>query len=90
MRYPELCADITYYDTEYRDFPLLRLVFGFQYMPQEGKVAGCRVCVVKDELLTPDTPTYHYPFPTSTVRTGRSAPGTTPCLPTQTRSGSTR
>ena len=62
MRYPELCADITYYDTEYRDFPLPRLVFGFQYMPQEGKVAGCRVCVVKDERLTPDTPTYRYPF----------------------------
>lgn len=62
IRYPELCADITYYDTEYRDFPLPRLVFGFQYMPQEGKVAGCRVCVVKDERLTPDTPTYCYPF----------------------------
>lgn len=62
IRYPELYADITYYDTEYRDFPLPRLVFGFQYMPREGKVAGCRVCVVKDERLTPDTLTYRYPF----------------------------
>lgn len=62
IRYPELYADITYYDTEYRDFPLPRLVFGFQYMPQEGKVARCRVCVVKDERLTSDTPTYRYPF----------------------------
>ena len=62
IRYPELCADITYYDTEYRDFPLPRLVFGFQYMPQEGKVAGCLVCVVKDGRLTPDTLTYRYPF----------------------------
>lgn len=62
IRYPELYANITYYNTEYRDFPLPRLVFGFQYMPKERKVAGCRVCVVKDERLTPDTPTYRYPF----------------------------
>ena len=62
IRYPELYADVTYYDTEYRDFPLPRLVFGFQYMPKERKVAGCRVCVVKDERLTLDTPTYRYPF----------------------------
>ncbi len=62
MRYPELYADVTYHNTEYRDFPLPQLVFGFQYMPKEGKVAGCRVCVVKDERLTPDTPTYRYPF----------------------------
>ena len=33
-----------------------------QVMPQEGKVARCRVCVVKDERLTSDTPTYRYPF----------------------------
>lgn len=25
-------------------------------------MAGCRVCVVKDERLTSDTPTYSYPF----------------------------
>ena len=62
MRYPELYADITYFGTEYQDFPIPRLVFGFKYMPQEGKVAGCRVCVVKDGKLTPDTPTYQYPF----------------------------
>ena len=62
IRYPELYADIRYYDTEYRDFPLPRLVFGFKYMPKEGKVAKCMLCVVKDERLTPDTPTYRYPF----------------------------
>lgn len=62
IRCPELYADISYYKTEYPHFPIPRLVFGFKYLPQEGKVAGCSVCVVKDEGLTPDTPTYYYPF----------------------------
>lgn len=62
IRYPELCADISYYGTEYLKFPIPRLVFGFKYLPKEGKVAGCRLCVVKDEKLIPDTPTYCYPF----------------------------
>ena len=51
----QLYADITYYDTEYRDFPLPRLVFGFQYMPQEGKVAGCRVCVASGTAFSPSS-----------------------------------
>lgn len=62
IRYPELYADISYYGTEYLHFPLPRLVFAFQHLAKTGKVAGCRVCVVKDERLTPDTPTYRYPF----------------------------
>lgn len=62
IRYPELYADISYYDTEYRNFPLPRLVFGFKYMPKEGKVAGCSLCVVRDGRLAPDTPTYYYPY----------------------------
>jgi len=62
IRYPELYADISYYGTQYLHFPIPRLVFGFKYLPREGKVAGCGVCVVKDERLTPDTPTYRYPF----------------------------
>lgn len=62
IRYPELYADISYYGTEYLHFPLPRLVFAFKHLSAEGKVAGCRVCVVKDERLTPDTPTYSYPF----------------------------
>lgn len=62
IRNPELYADISYYGTEYLKFPLPRLVFGFKYLPQGGKVAGCRLCVVEDERLTMDTPTYHYPF----------------------------
>lgn len=70
IRYPELYADISYYDSRYLRFPIPRLVFGFKYLPHEGKVAGCSVCVVKDERLTPDTPTYFYPF--SNVHDNRS------------------
>ena len=62
IRYPELYADFSYYETEYLRFPIPRLVFCFKYMPHERKVAEVRLCVVKDERLTPDTPTYRYPF----------------------------
>ena len=62
IRYPDLWADISYFGTEYPNFPIPRLVFCFKYMPQEKKVAGCYVCVTKDERLTADTPLYHYPF----------------------------
>ena len=62
IRYPELYADVSYYGTEYLQFPIPRLVFGFKYLPKEGKVAGCRLCVVKDERLTAETSVYRYPF----------------------------
>ena len=57
IRYPELYADFSYYETEYLRFPIPRLVFCFKYMPHERKVAEVRLCVVKDERLTQDTPT---------------------------------
>lgn len=62
IQYPELYADFRYQGTEYLHFPIPRLVFAFRYMPVEGKVAGCSLCVVKDERLTLETPTYWYPF----------------------------
>ena len=62
IRYPELYADISYFGTEYLRFPIPRLVFGFKYLPTAGKVTGCRLCVVKDERLTAQTPVYRYPF----------------------------
>lgn len=62
VRYPELYADFTYHETQYLRFPIPRLVFAFQYIPEAGKVGGCYVCVVKDEKLTLDTPTFRYPF----------------------------
>ena len=34
---PELRADVTYHDTEYRDFPLPRLVFGLRILGNGNK-----------------------------------------------------
>lgn len=62
LRYPELCADISYYGTEYPDFPLPRLVFRFKHSPESGKVISTGLAVVGDERLSPDMPTYVYPF----------------------------
>ena len=62
IRYPELYADVSYYGTLYERFPLPRLVFAFSYDTESGKVIGQKLCVVKDERLTPKTPTYIYPF----------------------------
>lgn len=58
---PELRADVTYQDTEYRDFPLPRLVFGLRILGN-GKVAECSMGVVADEKPTEDTQMYFYPF----------------------------
>ena len=62
IRYPELFADISYFGTEYEHFPIPRLIFAFQRATETGKILGSRLCVVKDERLTMDTPTYIYPF----------------------------
>ncbi len=62
LRYPELRADVSYYGTEYPDFPLPRLVFSFKYAPESGKVIGTRLAVTADERLTPNTLTFVYPF----------------------------
>lgn len=62
IRYPDLYADISYYGTEYEHFPIPRLVFAFKHTPENGKVTCTRLCVVKDERLSMDTPTFVYPF----------------------------
>ena len=62
IRYPELYADFSYFGTEYPHFPIPRLVFRFKYLLHEHKVTEACLCVVKDERLTRDTPTYRYPF----------------------------
>lgn len=59
--HPRLYADISYYGTEYPDFPIPRLVFGFKVSP-ENKVYCCRLGVVKDEPPRESTPMYVYPF----------------------------
>lgn len=62
IRHPRLCADVSYFGTEYPDFPLPRMVFAFGLDAESGKVIERKLCVVKDTRLTPETPTYHYPF----------------------------
>lgn len=62
IHYPELHTDFTYYETEYLSFPIPRLVFCFKYLRKAHKVTEASLCVVKDERLTLDTPTYRYPF----------------------------
>ena len=52
--HPHLRADINYFGTEYPDFPLPRLVFGFR-VNQEGKVFNCRLGVVEDKPPTEDS-----------------------------------
>lgn len=60
--HPEDKADISYYSTEYKDFPLPRLVFGF-HLTKEGRISSCRLGVIADdEVIKPNTPMYRYPF----------------------------
>jgi len=60
--HPSVKADISYYGTEYKDFPLPRLVFGFS-ISSEGKISNCRLGVVGNESnLKPTTPMFVYPF----------------------------
>lgn len=59
--HPKLYADMALYDTPYPHFPIPRMVFGFS-VNNEGMVTDCRIGVVADEVPTPDTVMYHYPF----------------------------
>lgn len=62
LLYPENRADISYFGTEYKGFPLPRLVFGFR-LTAEGRVSSCKLGVVENaETLKPDTKMYHYPL----------------------------
>lgn len=62
LLYPENRADISYFGTEYKNFPLPRLVFGFK-LTSEGRISGCKLGVIENtETLKPDTKMYHYPL----------------------------
>ena len=55
-------ADISYMGTIYKDFPLPRLVFGFN-ISEEGRVSNCKLGIVdKSSILTPETSMFVYPF----------------------------
>jgi len=60
--HPEDKADISYYDSQYTDFPLPKLVFGF-HISNEGRISECRLGVVGNERnLKPTTPLFTWPF----------------------------
>ena len=62
MLHPEERADISYVGTEYKNFPLPQLIFGFR-VSSEGRVNNCRLGVVGNERnLKPTTPMFLYPF----------------------------
>ncbi|MCM1060831.1 MAG: prokaryotic E2 ligase family D protein [Eubacterium sp.] len=62
MIHSENRADISYFGTEYKNFPLPRLVFGFR-LTNEGRINGCKLGVTENvEVLKPDTKMYYYPF----------------------------
>ena len=62
LMHPEIKADVSYFGTEYKDFPLPRLVFGFR-LSKEGRVSSCRLGVTDNgEILKPNTKMYHYPL----------------------------
>jgi len=62
LLHPEDKADISYMGTEYKDFPIPRLIFGFN-ISSEGRILNCRLGVAgNDSSLKPKTPMFVYPF----------------------------
>ncbi|MCL2637528.1 MAG: hypothetical protein FWD48_04075 [Oscillospiraceae bacterium] len=62
IEYTERKANIAYQETNYNDFPLPRLVYGFKVL-STGKVKSVNVAVVENEgELNEDTQLYRYPF----------------------------
>jgi hypothetical protein len=60
--HPEDKADITFMETEYKNFPLPRLVFGFT-ISSEGRISNSRLGVIENtEMLKPDTKMYRWPL----------------------------
>ena len=59
--FPRRYADVSLYDTLYPQFPIPRLVFGTSFSG-EGKPLRPRLGVVADEVPTPETAMYYYPF----------------------------
>jgi len=62
FKHNSLYADISYFEAEYKHFPLPRLVFGYR-VSKAGSIIGVRLGVIEDSaILKPDTPMYYYPF----------------------------
>ncbi len=61
VEYPSRRCDIRYEKTVYPNFPLPRLIFGFN-IRDGGQISGVDLCVAGEGMLTPKTPLYVYPF----------------------------
>lgn len=61
MEFTDERANITYMNTEYSDFPLPRLLFGF-CIEESGRISKVNLGIPALGPLTPETPMYFYPF----------------------------
>ena len=61
VEYAYETADITYMTTEYKDFPLPRLVFGFS-ISADNRITHVRLGVTEQGRLTPKSKMFIYPF----------------------------
>ena len=61
ISFEEQTADIMFEKTEYKDFPLPRLVFGFQ-INEDGRIVDVRLGVTEKGRLTPRSKMFIYPF----------------------------
>ncbi len=62
LLHAESRADISYFGTEYKNFPLPPLVFGF-CITQEGHIASCKLGVIENSnRINPNTKMYYYPL----------------------------
>ena len=61
LEFPDERATVTYMNTEYPDFPLPRLLFGFR-IEDSGRISGINIGVPDLGKLTPDTRMFVYPF----------------------------
>ncbi len=60
IEFPSRYCDIVYEKTEYKNFPLPRLVFGFTL--SEDKIKEVSLGVVEEGMLKPKSKMYTYPF----------------------------
>ena len=61
LEYPYNTADITYMETEYPDFPLPKLVFGFK-VNRAGKIRRVYLGVAESGILRENSKMFVYPF----------------------------
>lgn len=61
LEYPHYRANITYMNTEYADFPLPKLVFGFK-VESSGRISCVKLGVTGNGILRENSPMYIYPF----------------------------